>query len=73
MTKAFLNGAAALLLFLSGCAPASLPPAQSQHAASDLIQEQSVPISLGSAIPEADILNPLRSGGIWFWRTPTVM
>ena len=43
MTKAFLNGAAALLLFLSGCAPASLPPAQSQHAASDLIQEQSVP------------------------------
>ena len=57
MTKAFLNGAAALLLFLSGCAPASLPPAQSQHAASDLIQEQSVPYQFG----------------IWFWRTPTVM
>ena len=47
MTKAFLNGAAALLLFLSGCAPASLPPAQSQHAASDLIQEQSVPYQFG--------------------------
>ena len=42
MTKAFLNGAAALLLFLSGCALASLPPAQSQHAASDLIQEQNL-------------------------------
>ena len=72
MTQAFLNGAAALLLFLSGCAPASLPPAQSQHAASDLIQEQSVPLSVWGRLLRKRIYSiPLRSGGIWLWRTPT--